>query len=305
MTAIKQKAVCSPGHWKNVAKYLDDERALARASQNLADESRWAAEMDATREAYGHNAPGKKGAKCTYAYHQVLAFNPDECSCNGGRMTPEACMEYARQYVEGRYGAYEAAWVLHLEHCAADGTDRYAVHMVVNRTNLETGRRLNEGRSKNAKIERANAVRDMDAKWGLAQMREGERNCRIHAQHPTKRELAIAARGARSDKQYIRDAVAAATAWRASQRGWASRPQSWQCAASTRRWSAEQDAASKRVSVKQPGAGARLLYLCEASDSALPRSPAGQDHLAQRTCRRHVCEHKCTSCINPASDSTC
>lgn len=209
MTAIKQKAVCSPDHWKNVAKYLDDERALARASQNLADESRWAAEMDATREAYGHNAPGKKGAKCTYAYHQVLAFNPDECSCNGGRMTPEACMEYARQYAGGRYGAHEAAWVLHLEHCAADGTNRYAVHMVVNRTNLETGRRLNEGRSKNAKIERANAVRDMDAEWGLAQMREGERNCRIHAQQPTKRELAIAARGARSDKQYIREAVAA------------------------------------------------------------------------------------------------
>ena len=209
MTAIMQKAICSPGHWKNVANYLDDERALARASQNLADESSWAAEMDATREAYGHNAPGKKGAKCTYAYHQVLAFNPDECSCNGGRMTPEACMKYARQYAEGRYGAYEAAWVLHLEHCAADGTDRYAVHMVVNRTNLETGRRLNEGRSKNAKIERANAVRDMDAKWGLAQMREGKRNCRIHAQQPTKRELAIAARNARSDKQYIREAIAA------------------------------------------------------------------------------------------------
>ena len=84
MTAIKQKAICSPGHWKNVAKYLDDVRALARASQNLADESRWHAEMDATREAYGHNTPGKKGAKCTYAYHQVLAFNPDECSSNGG-----------------------------------------------------------------------------------------------------------------------------------------------------------------------------------------------------------------------------
>lgn len=40
-------------------------------------------------------------------------------------------------------------------------------------------------------------------------MREGERNCRIHAQQPTKRELAIAARNARSDKQYIREAIAA------------------------------------------------------------------------------------------------
>lgn len=209
MTAIKQKAICTPQHMKNVAAYLDDERALARASQNLANEKDWAKEMDATREAYGHNAPGKQGAKCTYAFHQVLAFNPDECSCNGGKMTPEACMEYARQYVAGRYGAHEAVWVLHREHCAFDGTDRFAVHIAINRTNLETGKRLNEGRSRNAKIERANTVRDMDAKWRLAQMREGERNCRVHAQQPTKRELAIAERGARSDKQYIREAIAA------------------------------------------------------------------------------------------------
>ena len=40
-------------------------------------------------------------------------------------------------------------------------------------------------------------------------MREGERNCRVHAQQPTKRELAIAERGVRSDKQYIREAIAA------------------------------------------------------------------------------------------------
>lgn len=80
--------------------------------------------------------------------HQVIAFNPDECDINGGKMTPARCMEFAREWVEGRYPDQEAVWVLHRERCAADGTRRYAVHVGINRTNLETGRRLNEGRSK-------------------------------------------------------------------------------------------------------------------------------------------------------------
>lgn len=209
MTAIKQKAICSIAHWSNAASYLDDERALARESQNLVNEDEWAAEMNNTREAYGHNKPGKQGATPTYGYHQVLAFNPDECSCNGGKMSPQACMDYVRQYIQDRYRDYEAVWVLHQEHCLADSTDRFAVHIIVNRTNLETGKRLNEGRSVNAKIERANAIRDMDAKWGLSQMREGERNCLVHARQPTKQERSMADRSARSDKQYIREAIAA------------------------------------------------------------------------------------------------
>lgn len=209
MTAIKQKAVTSTSHAANVAKYLDDERALNRSSQHIANEGSWQTEMAKTREAYGHNKPSREGAANTVMYHQVLAFNPDECSCNGGKLTPEACMEYAREYVAGRYPCQEAVWVLHREHCAADGTDRFAVHIAINRTNLGTGRRLNEGRSRNAKIERANAVRDMDRKWGLQQMREGERNSRIHARQPTRQEKAMAARGARSDKQYIKEAITA------------------------------------------------------------------------------------------------
>lgn len=212
MTAIKQKAVTSAAHASNVAKYLDDGRALVRSSQNIANEDSWQREMAKTREAYGHDRPSRAGAANTVMYHQVLAFNPDECSCNGGKMTPETCMDYAREYIASRYPNQEAVWVLHREHCAADGTDRFAVHIAINRTDLETGRRLNEGRSRNAKIERANAVRDMDRKWGLEQMREGERNSRVHARQPTRQEKAMAARGIRSDKQYIREAVTASVA---------------------------------------------------------------------------------------------
>lgn len=209
MTAIKQVSVTTSAHAGNLGKYLNDERALARGSQNLSNEEKWESEMARTRAAYGHDVPSRAGAANTVMYHQVLGFNPDECSCNGGKMTPEKCMEYAKEYVSTRYPNQEAVWVLHQEHCESDGTDRYAVHIGINRTDLETGNRLNEGRSKNAKIERANAVRDMDRKYGLAQMREGERNCRVHARQPSKAEREMAARGIRSNKSYIRDAIRA------------------------------------------------------------------------------------------------
>lgn len=209
MTAIKQVGVTTAGHARNLGRYLNDDRALARSSQNLVDEERWEAEMAKTRAAYGHDVASRAGAANTVMYHQILGFNPDECSCNGGPMTPEKCMEYAREFVAARYPNHEAVWVLHKEHCAADGTDRYAVHIGINRTDLETGRRLAEGRGQQAKIARANAVRDMDAKWGLRQMEANTRNSRVHARQPTRAEKEMECRGVRSDKQYVRDAVRA------------------------------------------------------------------------------------------------
>lgn len=207
MSAIKQVAVTSAAHAGSLGKYLNDERALMRDSQHIANEDRWFEEMDATREAYGHNAPGRAGASTTYMYHQVIAFNPDECSCNGGKMTPQKCMEFAKDWVQARYPAQEALWVLHKEHCAADGTDRFAVHIGINRTNLETGNRLCEGRGQKAKVDRANAMRALDAKWGLHQMEKGERNSRVHAMQPTRAEKEMHARGMQPDKAYIRQHV--------------------------------------------------------------------------------------------------
>lgn len=206
MTAIKQVAVTSTAHAGNLGRYLNDERALARGSQHLVNEGNWETEMAKTREAYGHDKPSRAGSKNTVMYHQVLAFNPDECSMNGGKVTPEFAMAYAKEYVSTRYPNQEAVWVLHKEHCKADGTDRYAVHIGINRTDLETGNRLAEGRGRNAKIARANAVRDMDAKHGLRQMVEGQRNS---PRQPTRQEKAMAARGVRSDKQYLREAIKA------------------------------------------------------------------------------------------------
>ena len=207
MTAIKQVAVTRVAHLKSMAHYLNDDRALARDSQNLTDEKSWAAEFDRTREAYGHNAPSRVGSTNTFMYHQVLGFNPDECAINGGKMTPDACMSYARDYVQERYPNQEAVWVLHKEHSAADGSDRYAVYIAINRTDLETGRRLNEGRSKQAKVSRANTIKDMDRKWGLAQLKANERNSRVHARQPTRAEKEMARRGAKSEKEFVRAKV--------------------------------------------------------------------------------------------------
>lgn len=209
MTAIKQVSVTTSAHAANLGRYLNDGRALARSSQNLTNEDNWEKEMAQTRAAYGHDVPSRAGAANVLLVHQVLAINPDECSCNGGIMTPERCMAYARDYVSTRYPNHEAIWVLHKEHCTADNTDRYAVHIGINRTDLETGKRLNEGPSRYAKVERANAVRDMDRKYGLTQLRAGERNSRIHARQPSKAEREMIARGIRSDKSYIRDAIRA------------------------------------------------------------------------------------------------
>ena len=122
-------------------------------------------------------------------------------------MTPQKCMEFAKDWVQTRYPAQEALWVLHKEHCAADGTDRFAVHIGINRTNLETGNRLCEGRGQKAKVDRANAMRALDAKWGLRQMVRGERNSRVHAMQPTRAEKEMHARGVQPDKAYIRQHV--------------------------------------------------------------------------------------------------
>lgn len=52
--------------------------------------------MARTRKSFGHDKPARAGAKNTIMYHQVLAFLPEECSCNGGKMTTDACMSCLR-----------------------------------------------------------------------------------------------------------------------------------------------------------------------------------------------------------------
>ena len=212
MTAIKQTSVCSERHLARLRDYLswDRDKALAHGTQNIIDDDRWFQEMADTRAAMGHDRPGKAGAKCTYMQQQILGFLPDECDLNGGKMTPELCMRYAREYVAERYPNQEVVMVLHRERCRADATDRYAVHLGINRSDLETGRRLDEGPARKAAASRVKTVRTLDERYGLRQLERGKANSRVHARQPGTEERDMARKGQaeRSENARIRVAVA-------------------------------------------------------------------------------------------------
>ena len=186
MSIIKQKAVTEKGHAKNLRNYINDDKALLHDFQKIDRPERWSDEMNQSREFFGHNTPSRDGAKNTIMYHQVLAFLCEEIDIYGGKMTPELCMRYAKEYAATRYPDHKVAFALHKEHCEEDGTDRYAVHMAINRTNECTGNRLHEGTGEQAKRARAAFVRKMDAEWGLQQVEEGVPNSKIHARQPQR-----------------------------------------------------------------------------------------------------------------------
>lgn len=177
MTIIKQKGVVSERHAKNIRAYLNDKDAVMRGTWNLVFPKSWFAEMDQTRKDFGHDKAARGGAKNTIMYHQILAFLPEECSCNGGEMTPELCMSYALEWVKKHYPNQQVAFALHEE--SDKNGKRYAVHMAINRSDLITGKRMHEGRGRQAAHRRAQAVRAMDAEWGLQQVTEGEQNSKI------------------------------------------------------------------------------------------------------------------------------
>ena len=205
MTIIKQRAVTEKGHQRNLRAYInDDKKVLLRDSQNMEDcknLNRWATFMEETRKAFGHDKAARRvrdkktgelvQAKNTIMYHQILAFLPDECDINGGKLTPEDCMRYAKEYVRRHYPNQQVVLALHNEYCKEDKTHRYAVHMVINRSDLSTGKRLAEGLSKSAKVERASRIRKMDKAWGLKQVERDERNSSVHKKQPSKVEKEI------------------------------------------------------------------------------------------------------------------
>lgn len=110
-----------------------------------------------------------------------------------------------KEYVGKHYPNQQIVMALHNEYCKADKTHRYAVHIVINRTDLSTGKRLDEGRGKSAKVKRASRIRDLDHEWGLKQVVEGERNSSVHKKQPSRIEKELAARGIDSYKTNLRE----------------------------------------------------------------------------------------------------
>lgn len=219
MTIIKQGGVSTKGHQNNLRKYINDDRkVLLRDAQNMEecrDLKRWASHMEKTRKTYGHDKAARRvrdkktgelvQAKNTMMLHQILGFLADECDINGGKLTPEDCMRYAKEYAATYYPNQEVVFALHNEYCKADKTHRYAVHMVINRTDLSTGKRLDEGRGVSAKVRRAARIRKMDEEWGLQQVVEGEGNSAVHKKQPSKTEREIEGRGGESYKTNLRE----------------------------------------------------------------------------------------------------
>lgn len=219
MTVIKQQSVTESSHQKHLRDYINnDKKVLLRDEQNMTgchDLKQWASFMSRTRDRYGHNKSARKSrdketgkiieAKNTILYHQVLAFLPDECDVNGGRLKPEDCMRFAKEYASRYYPNQQIVFALHKEHCKEDHTYRYAIHMVINRSNIVTGKRLAEGTGAQAKRNRANRVRTMDKEWGLQQVEEGVRNSKVHAKQPSKIEKEIESRSVRSYKTNLRE----------------------------------------------------------------------------------------------------
>lgn len=204
MTVIKQKSVSSERYAKNVRRYINGKHALARDGWNIKCDKYWFSKMAMTRKVFHHDTPSRAGAKNVTILHQILAFLPEECSCNGGKMTPDACMAYARQWVAKHYPNQQVIFALHEESDKAG--KRYAVHMAINRTDLLTGKRCETG-ERHGKFERASWVRELDKDWNLAQLEKGKKNSKIRDRQPRDTEKEIIGRGEYSYKNNLRELI--------------------------------------------------------------------------------------------------
>lgn len=204
MTVIKQKRVSSERYAKNVRKYINGKDAIVRGGWNIEWSDHWFSKMDRTRKVFHHDKPSRAGVKNVIMLHQILAFLPEECSCNGGKMTPDACLAYAKQWLAKHYPHQQVILALHEESDKAG--KRYAVHMAINRTDLLTGKRCETG-GRRGKFGRASWVREMDKDWNLTQLEKGKRNSKIRDRQPRDIEKEIVDRGEYSYKNNLRELI--------------------------------------------------------------------------------------------------
>lgn len=203
MTIIRQWAITNSTRGDMRKLMNEDERILIRDKQFLpsinggsASWRKWDSLMEGTRRMFGHDKPSrhvrdkKTGelvqAKNTIMYHQILAFLPDECDINGGKLTPEDCMAYAKEYIEKYYPTHEVVYAVLKYRYVSDGIENYVVHLLINRSDLSNGKRMNEGRADAVAKMHANRIRAMDMSWGLRQVRNGAANSQIHAKQPPR-----------------------------------------------------------------------------------------------------------------------
>jgi hypothetical protein len=182
-------------------RYLEREgRALARDFLNLDapmegldgdgmpvyQEYDWASVMDATREMRGNDSPFKGRKARTYKHY---VFSPDPRDAVGLSQLRSVTMSW----VEENFGDYEVAVVYH------DDNEHHVphAHVIVNNTNLETGRRLQDPDPRALKRSAQRIAGEMGLSHfsdrpGRASERDSDVYMRRHVDRP---EAAFAERG--------------------------------------------------------------------------------------------------------------
>ena len=133
------KAIAGHTSARGICRYLiKKDRALAEDYLNIdAPEGArgfdWAVVMDETRRAFGNDLPWRGKRVRTYK-HYVVSPDPKD------GISLEALRELAISWAQEHFSEYEVAIVYH------DDNERGIphAHVVVNNTNIETGRRLQD-----------------------------------------------------------------------------------------------------------------------------------------------------------------
>lgn len=120
--AKKNRAIAAD--YINLDAPLDDREAL---------HFDWAAKMDATRHALGNDIPWRGLRVRTYK-HYIISPNPED------QVNLDSLRDLAHTWASNHFGDYEVAIIYH------DDNERGILHahVVVNNSNLETGRRLQD-----------------------------------------------------------------------------------------------------------------------------------------------------------------
>lgn len=130
-----------------------DEREMEGFDESLKDAVEWADEMDLTRARFGNDQPYEGRRARTYK-HFIVSPDPDDS------IDLPALRELAGAWALRHFGDFQIAIVYHDDN---EGSIPHA-HIVVNNTNLETGRRLHTDNP----FELNRALQDMARERGLS-----------------------------------------------------------------------------------------------------------------------------------------
>ncbi len=169
----------------------------------------WAAVMDATRHAFGNDTPWGSMSCRTYK-HYILSPDPKD------GIGLDVLRDLAREWAQTAFPDFEATIVYHDD----NASHALHAHVIVNNTNLETGRRLQDPRPKELnhllqKLAAERKLTDFDSgkrKHGVqARKRSGRPQPKtMQAEYVRKAEAEIAKKGGFSWVADIRGRVALA-----------------------------------------------------------------------------------------------